>query len=90
MVAPINTREAGMAVAAQRVKKRMVANLTEPQYSAVKEAMSREDDTSETEVLRELLKRYCEAVSVPWPDEDLPIEGKNWRRGEGGKFVKKG
>jgi hypothetical protein len=68
---------------------KMSAHLTPEQKAAAQEAIRRAGYASDNEALHALLAELCQRQGVEWPSVELPFEGKNYRRGKGGKFVPK-
>jgi hypothetical protein len=68
---------------------RMTVNLTPEQKTAAQNARRSAGYADDSEMFRALLADFCKSQGVPFPSVEMPIEGRNWKRGKGGKFTEK-
>lgn len=73
--------------------RRVIANVTEAQCEAVDEALEKLMEAyslpSKNDALIYILKGMCRATETNWPEFVPTTEGRNFKKGAGGKFVKK-
>ena len=86
--------EAGMTKRRGQQTGRVVINVTPEQEAAVKATLRQFKATygkSSNDALVSLLQAFCERYGdgIEWPEMEKQMEGKNFKRGAGGKFVKK-
>jgi hypothetical protein len=79
----------GLTAVAKQVSARMTANLTPEQKAAAQEARRRAGLADDSEMFRVVLADFCARYGVDFPQVELPSEGRNWKRGKGGKFTEK-
>lgn len=68
---------------------KMTAHLTPEQKAVAQEARQRAGYASDNELLHALLAEFVASQGLTWPGVELSFEGKNYRRGKGGKFTEK-
>jgi hypothetical protein len=73
--------------------RRVIANVTEAQFEAVDatlvKLMEAYDLPSKNDALVYILKGMCRATETEWPEFVPTTEGRNFKKGAGGKFMKK-